>query len=116
MNVITNALAALLAVAVITAGVFWAQLRSAKGQVASLQQTVATVQADAALCTSATKELSAKSKALTERVQAAEKAARKAAKVKPLPAPPKAGDGCEKAATWAVEQAPSLVKAWEGEQ
>lgn len=116
MNLITNALAALLAVAVITAGVFWAQLRSAKGQVVDLQKAVATVQADAALCTSATQELSAKSQALKERIQAAEQAARKAAKVKPLQTPPKAGDGCEKAASWAVEQAPALVRAWEGEQ
>ena len=116
MNLVTNALAALLAVAAITAGVFWAQLRSARGEVADLQEAVTTVQADAALCTSATQELSAKSKALKERVQAAEKAARKAAKVKPLPTPPKAGDGCEKAASWAVEQAPDLVRAWEGEQ
>lgn len=114
MNLLTQALAVLLALAVLTGGSLWLQLRSSRGEVLELQASAATARADAVLCSSATQELARQGDALKERVLAAEKAARLAARAKPLPNPPKAGDGCEKAAVWAVEQAPALVRAWEG--
>lgn len=114
MSLLTKALAALLALAVLTGGALWLQLRACRADALGLQASAATARAEAALCSSATQELARQGDALKARVQAAEVAARKAARVQPLPNPPKAGDGCERAAAWAVEQAPALVRAWEG--